>query len=79
MYAGMRNILVKQPYQKLIEESQETWRGIPIQESKIIPYKVYIPSFSGESVFLLINKNNFEWTTSNITNDIWNSYKTFNW
>jgi len=79
MYAGMRNILVKQPYQKIIEEFQERWRGIPIQESKIIPYKVYIPSFSGESVFLLINKTNFEWTTSHITNDIWNSYKTFNW
>jgi len=79
MYAGMRNILVKQPYQKLIEEFQETWRGIPIQESKIIPYKVYIPSFSGESMFLLINKKNFEWTRSHITNDIWNSYKTFNW
>jgi len=78
MYAGMRNILVKEPYQKIIEEFQETWRGIPLH-SQIIPYKVYIPSFSGESMFLIINKKNFEWTRSHITNDIWNSYKTFNW
>ena len=86
MYAGMRNILVKeQPYKKLMNIIQyaETWHGIPIHDlslnKEIIPYKVYIPSFSGESMFLLINKKNFKWTRSNITNDIWNSYKTFNW
>ena len=80
MYAGMRNILVKeQPYQKIIEEFQETWRVIPLH-SQIIPYKVYIPSFSGESMFLLINKKNFDWhCTSHITDSIWNSYTTFNW
>lgn len=59
MYVGMRNMLMKeQYYQKVIEESQETWRVIPIHEFKIESYNVYIPSFLGECIFLLIHKKN---------------------
>jgi hypothetical protein len=53
----------------------------------IIPYRVWIPSFSGESMFLLlkhpqVDKFDFEETkkiNSHITENIWNSYKTLNW
>jgi predicted membrane-bound spermidine synthase len=94
MYAGMRNILVKeQPYQKLINIIQymETWHGIPVHDlslnKEIVPYKVYIPSFSGESTFLLLKHHhlglmNFEEATklkSHVTPEVWNSYKTMNW
>ena len=94
MYAGMRNILVKeQPYQKLMNiiKYVETWHGIPIYDvslnKEIVPYKVYIPSFSGESTFLLLKHcqlgvMNFEEASrlnSHMTNDMWNSYKTMNW
>lgn len=94
MYAGMRNIIVKeQPYQTLMQIIQyiETWHGIPVHDlslnKEIIPYKVYIPSFSGESTFLLLKHShsgvmNFEDTkklNSHLTNDVWNSYKTMNW
>ena len=94
MYAGMRNILVKeQPYQKLMNIIQyiETWHGIPVHDlclnKEIVPYKVYIPSFSGESTFLLLkhyhlgqmNLEDAKKLNSHITNDVWNSYKTMNW
>lgn len=95
MYAGMRNILEKQqPYQKLIDmiEYRELRPGHMIRDlclsKDIIPYRVWIPSFSGESVFLLlkhhniVEKFNFEEPKSlgsHITEDIWNSYKTLNW
>ena len=93
MYAGMRNILVKeQPYQKLINIIQhiKTQQGVLIPNiylnKEITPYKVYIPSFSGESTFLLLKNSleliNFEdikKLKSHITLDIWNSYKTMNW
>jgi spermidine synthase len=96
MYAGMRNILEKeQPYQKLINmiEYIELPNGRRVKDlslnKEIIPYRVWIPSFSGESMFLLLKHKfvvphlNFEEATkqynSHITNDIWNSYKTLNW
>jgi predicted membrane-bound spermidine synthase len=94
MYAGMRNILVKeQPYQKLVKtiQSMDMWRGIPVHDlslnKEIIPYRVYIPSFSGESMFLLLKHSNsglmnFDDSKnlkSHITNEVWNSYKTINW
>jgi len=94
MYAGMRNILVKeQPYQKLINIIQymETWRGIPVHDitlnKEIIPYRVYIPSFSGESSFLLLKNTNsrqinFDETlklNSHLNEKVWDSYKTLNW
>jgi predicted membrane-bound spermidine synthase len=95
MYAGMRNILEKeQPYQKLINmiEYVEIQPGKFVKDltlnKEIIPYRVWIPSFSGESMFLLLKHKhiipqlNFEEAKqidSHITNDIWNSYKTLNW
>lgn len=93
MYAGMRNILVKeQPYQKLTDiiKYVETWHGIPVHDfslnKEIIPYKVYIPSFSGESSFLLLKHYHSELQfdeavkhKSHMTMDMWNSYKTMNW
>jgi spermidine synthase len=95
MYAGMRNITEKiQPYEKLIEtiEFMEIGSGHLIRDlslcKEIIPYRVWIPSFSGESMFLLlkhpqiIDKFNFEETKnleSHITEQVWNSYKTLNW
>jgi spermidine synthase len=94
MYAGMRNILVKeQPYQKLMHIIQyiETWHGIPVHDlslnKEIVPYKVYIPSFSGESTFLLLKHYHLgvmdfedaKKLKSHMTPDVWNSYKTMNW
>ena len=94
IYSGMRNILDKtnQPYQKLINliKNKESWHGIELEEinidKQIVPYKVYIPSFSGESTFLLLqyreSNNNIDKNQqikSHLTNDIWNSYKTLNW
>jgi predicted membrane-bound spermidine synthase len=94
MYAGMRNILVKeQSYQKLIHTIQyiDTWHGVPIHDlslnKDITPYKVYIPSFSGESMFLLMkhttlgimNFDDAKAFKSHVTEDVWNSYKTINW
>jgi spermidine synthase len=95
MYAGMRNITENiQPYQKLIEmiEFNEVRPGHLIRDNNldkdIIPYRVWIPSFSGESMFLLlknpyiVDSINFEETNnieSHLTNSIWNSYKTLNW
>lgn len=107
MYSGIRNILVKsQPYHILyaiMTEHKELVNSMLINklliDKEIIPYKVFIPSFSGESTFLLIKSVNTSTdsmfnvdnvdnvaTVSNVanvsmhlTNDIWNSYKTFNW
>ena len=94
MYAGMRNIPNSiQPYQQLIKliEYDEVNNYImkDFRLSKdIIPYRVHIPSFSGESTFLLLKHPNivkefdFNEATehySHITQDVWNSYKTWNW
>ena len=56
MYAGM-NTIVNQPYKKLMNTIQtlsDSWRGILLGPT-IKTYKIYIPSFSGECVFLHIN------------------------
>lgn len=94
MYAGMRNILQsEQPYHKLINIIQyvDTWHGIPIHDiclnKEIIPYRVYIPSFSGESMFLLLkhynptimNFDDANKLKSHLTNEVWNSYRALNW
>lgn len=93
MYAGMRNILEPmQPYQKLTEiiEYMEVRNGHLIRDlslsKEIVPYRVWIPSFSGESMFLLlkhqrndINLDNASKLGSHITEQVWNSYKTLNW
>ena len=100
MYSGMRNILskpAKQPYEKLIDiltchtnyrmeqlliNEKLVMTRIPIRD--VIPYKVFIPSFTGESTFILLkNKESImdinKFNKSHLTQDIWNSYKTFNW
>ena len=95
MYAGMRNILTsKQPYQILAEtltEHYEVTKGFMFYDftlnKNITPYRVYIPSFSGESSFLLLTKNkmpdidfdNLSKHRSHISPDVWTSYKTLNW
>jgi len=88
IYAGMRNILKPssvQPYTFLMDliDCMDTWCSY----SKLItPYRVWIPSFSGEATFLLLNPTNhredpqFKNTVeSHMNTRIWNSYKTFNW
>jgi spermidine synthase len=91
MYAGMRYAEKPSPYKKVIDlinlRPVHVLRDLTFNK-EIVPYKVYIPSFSGESVFLLL-KNHFlaynfkfeeaEKLNSHITMDVWNSYKTFNW
>lgn len=102
LYAGMRNILAEQnqPYQILQDIITETdnWHGVDLPKSdlyyKITPYRVWIPSFSGESTFLLLtpplqqsdsaNSEQLDFDKlkaigSHITEPIWNSYKVFNW
>jgi predicted membrane-bound spermidine synthase len=95
MYAGMRNILEnQQPYQKLIDiiEYRELRPGHMVRDlclsKDIIPYRVWIPSFSGESMFLLLKHynvvdklkfNDLKVFNSHITDEVWNSYKTLNW
>ncbi len=95
MYAGMRNILEKrQPYEKLIEmiEYREVKPGHLVRDlsltNEIIPFRVWIPSFSGESMFVLLKHHHivksfdFEEAKllgSHITENVWNSYKTLNW
>jgi spermidine synthase len=92
LYAGIRNRMEKkQSYQRIIEIIQytDTWKGIKVKlvslQGQIVPYKVYIPSFLGESTFLLLHPKSQEpdfthlSVSSHLTNDIWNSYKTFNW
>lgn len=95
MYSGMRNILTpKQPHQILSEILTEHYgvtKGFVFYDytlnKNITPYRVYIPSFSGESSFLLLTKNktpdidfdNLLKHCSHITPEVWTSYKTFNW
>ena len=93
LYAGMSMVgSKKQPYQQLIEMIQNSPLQVTgnmfhmnsIQNREIIPYKVFIPSFLGESVFLLLkSRANMVMlesvkTVSHITRDVWKSYKTFN-
>lgn len=95
MYAGMRNILEPvQPYKRLMDliEFIEVRPGHLISDlrlpKEIIPYRVWIPSFSGESMFLLLKHRTLvkefdfsetEKLNSHITEPVWNSYKTLNW
>jgi len=95
IYSGMRNILHKtQPYhilQKIIDEHLEyshMHNDRPILYNPVLfnreiePYKVYIPSFSGESTFLLIRYigSTCKFTVpSHLSDSIWKSYQVFNW
>jgi spermidine synthase len=78
MYSGIRNLLVKnQSYQLLSDIVKEEFPLL-----KVVPYKVYIPSFSGESTFLLVTNLMAEQhftVNSHLTNSVWESYKVFNY
>jgi spermidine synthase len=89
LYTGMRNIAEKeQMYHKLmkiIKDSPEN--GILPLHTIMIPYRIFIPSFLGESTFVLLqsrfgsNDINFKNIPiqTHITHDVWSSYNTFNW
>ena len=78
IYSGIRNVLVqKQGYHVLNDMI-----SVELPELEVTPYKVFIPSFSGESTFLLLappaTEQNFT-MPSHLTSRIWESYKVFNW
>ncbi len=90
MYSGMRALPNDhQNYKTLLNiiTYQEEWHGIKIPfmevNKDIISYKVYIPSFSGESTFILLKpyKTSISFNTikSHINDDVWKSYITFNY
>lgn len=93
MYAGMRSICYeKQPYQYLIDmlSEKDNWHGLDMPkfyvDKTITPYRVWIPSFSGESVFILLSSydnqmdvNKLDTVNSHMDKRIWKSYNTFNW
>jgi spermidine synthase len=87
LYAGMRCMTQTiQPYQFLLQLLDES----PLYHMKhdtrgeVIPYRVFIPSFLGESTFLLLKSNASTLLchkmkeVSTITKEIWQSYQTFN-
>lgn len=78
MYSGIRNILaLKQPHQLLSDMV-----SLEMPFMKVTPYKVFVPSFSGESTFLLVTNPMADQefvVPSHITPEIWESYKVFNW
>ena len=92
MYSGMRNILEREQSYDTLKDiilNTQDWHGIKVgdieMEKEFEPYKVYIPSFSGESTFLMlksnissvdINKIPFK---THLSEKIWESYKVFNW
>jgi len=91
LYTGIRNISEKQQmYHRLInmlKDSEHSGIHLLPLHTIMFPYHVFIPSFLGESTFVLlqplfgskeIDFKNIPIET-HLTNDIWNSYKTFNW
>lgn len=78
IFSGIRNVLrQKQNYDLLADMIKDKMRLV-----KVTPYKVFIPSFSGESTFLLIANPiaEQEFTVpSHLTQEIWESYKVFNY
>lgn len=95
-YAGMRSMTdIQQPYQKLYEmirnsplqlhEYKDLFHSNHITHTEVVPYRVFIPSFLGESTFILIKSRAFHLMfdktkkLSHLTKEIWKSYKTFNW
>ena len=94
IYAGMRcRAQSIQPYQflmKWIEKSpihkkEPMFHPFHIHHRDVIPYRVYIPSFLGESMFLLLKSRAehimFSKSSqfSNLNKEIWKSYRTLNW
>ena len=94
MYSGMRNILMKQQAYHILydiitghrEDVNGSLVNTLLKDREIVMYRTFIPSFSGESTFLLIkNKEEIEWNLnenkieSHMTDRIWDSYRTFNY
>jgi spermidine synthase len=86
LYAGMRCMTQTiQPYQYLLQLLDES----PLYHMKhdtrgeVIPYRVFIPSFLGESTFLLLKSSASPLLchkmkeVSTITKEVWQSYQTF--
>lgn len=93
IYAGIRTITTKtQPYHLLHNIIQNHFVTVGntvinplLLNREMITYKTYIPSFSGESTFVLIKSNDtiIDFTRvqidTHLTNEVWNSYKTLIW
>jgi spermidine synthase len=92
MYSGIRNLFSDRHPDELLNitgySAEASERGYQMNNLSVnrlfVPYKVFIPSYSGESMFLLMKHENIiqQWdqlgVQSHITRDIWNSYKTWN-
>uniref|UniRef100_A0A6C0KVM4 PABS domain-containing protein n=1 Tax=viral metagenome TaxID=1070528 RepID=A0A6C0KVM4_9ZZZZ len=88
MYAGIRSAnqesLIRILKASALYPAHDLHSAYPIYHSEIVPYRVYIPSFSGESVFILVKSractifSDKLKAVSHITKDVWKSYKTFN-
>jgi predicted membrane-bound spermidine synthase len=96
LYTGMRCMTQSiQPYEfllQLINESPIHKKGKECMHHynhtinrEVVPYRVYIPSFLGESTFLLLKSRASPLfyqkmkEVSKVTKDIWQSYRTFNY
>jgi spermidine synthase len=82
-YAGIRSLTtVPQNYQSLLHIIHSKWNS---SDKEIIPYRVFIPSFLGESIFILAKSRHYKCAIDkiksycHITKEIWKSYKAFNW
>lgn len=87
LYAGMRCMTQTiQPYQYLLHLLDESslYHMKHDTRGEVIPYRVFIPSFLGESTFLLLTSSASPLLchkmeeVSHITKDVWQSYQTFN-
>jgi spermidine synthase len=79
MYAGIRErTSSEQPYEMLANTIMNL-----VFKQYMIPYHVFVPSFLGESTFLLLCPTpDFKIErsiSSHITDLVWKSYQTFNW
>jgi spermidine synthase len=88
MYAGIRERISgdRQPYHMLAEiilNLSGDFITNPLFKNYMIPYHVFIPSFLGESTFILLSPtpdfNMVRPIRSHMSDLIWKSYQTFNW
>ena len=82
MYAGIRTVLSEeQPHHVLTRILMEPAENGVLQYREIIPYHLYIPSFEGDSMFLLLCQPLFFYITktidSHMTDSLWKSYQVF--
>ena len=87
MYAGIRErTLSEQPYEMLADIMMNISGVLDdniLYKNRMTPYHVFVPSFSGESTFLLLSSNVYfkmdHTISSHVTDLVWKSYQTFNW